>query len=402
MVGSLAVCGFIIAGGCIAVVGPVFGPMMQELGWSNERISILATSYAIGNLASNPAVGVAVDRFGARIVLLLGASLCASGLLWASESHSLVALAACFALIGVGMSGVFVPSAVLLTRSLPERKGLGMGIFMGAVSIGAAVFLPVIATWVHALGWRHAVIRLAGLSVVLLPVIWWCLQGDRDRIATGATPRATMRGSTAGVFRQLLSPAFLLAALSGLLFTVGMLGIYYDVVDLLVKAGYSAHISALAFGSTWLLSGAGSLLFGFFADTFVPNRVLALVVLANACGTLLLIGTPHPRIGAVCLVGFILLWGTSANGFTQLIPAVLVERFGANHLGTVIGAQFAIAGAGSLAPMLTGLLVDRSGNYRMAIAVSAAAMLLSAVLAFFIGAGKVADHLSGTVQSTGQ
>jgi cyanate permease len=89
----------------------------------------------------------------------------------------------------------------------------------------------------------------------------------------------------------------------------------------------------------------------------------------------------------VCLVGFILLWGASGNVFSQLIPAVLVERFGSRYLGTILGAQFAASGvAGSLAPMLTGLLVDRSGSYDMAIAVSASATVLSAALALAIGA----------------
>ena len=396
LVGCLAVCGFVIGGGVIAIVGPAFGPMMKDLGWSNERISVLATAYTIGNLGSNPVVGIALDRFGARYVLPLGASAFAAGLLCASRSHSWMVLTACFALIGVGMSAVNLPSAVVVTRSLPTRKGLGMGILMGAMAVGGTVFLPLVSTWIHALGWRQAMVRLAALTVVLLPMLWLCLRTEKSRMATRAIASPGIHDSASPVLRQLLSRAFLIAALSGLLLSVGMLGIYYDVVDLLVKAGYSPRIAALAFGSTWLLSGAGSLVFGFLADKFGPARVLVTVILANACGTLFLFGTPGPRYGAICLVAFILLWGSSANGFTQLIPAVLVERFGPSRLGTMVGAQFALAGvAGSLAPMLTGWLVERSGNYRVAIAVSASVTLLSAVLASAIGFGKVTSRFAG-------
>jgi MFS family permease len=198
---------------------------------------------------------------------------------------------------------------------------------------------------------------------------------------------------------RLLSLPFLLAAVSSALFTVGMLGIYYDVVDLLVKAGYSPPTAALVFGSTWLVSAAGSLVFGLLADRFGPVRVLAGVVFACACGTLCLLGTTHPRYGAVCLVAFILLWGSTGNGFTQLLPAVFVERFGPTHLGTVLGVQFAIAGViGALAPMITGLLVDRSGDYHVAITVSASATFVSAVLASLIGFGKSAPRFPGAVQ----
>lgn len=386
-VGSLGVCIFVIGGGCIAVVGPVFGPMMRQLGWSNVRISVLAATYTIGNLASNPVVGVALDRFGARIVLLLGAAVFAAGLLCASESHSLMALAACFGIVGMGMSGFSLPSAVVITRSVPAQKGLGMGIFMGAASVGAVVFLPVFAAWIQAVGWRHALARLAALSAVLLPVIWLSLRAGENPIGIRAAARVTKEESESQLFGQLLNGGFLIAALCGMLFTIGLLGIYYDVVDLLGRAGYSPHIAALAFGGTWLVSGAGSLVIGLLADRFAPGRVLASVILISAAGILLLYGAPAPRFGAVCLVGFILLWGACGNVFSQLIPAVLVERFGSRHLGTLLGAQLAASGvAGSLAPMLTGLLVDRSGSYDVAIAVSASATVLSAALALVIGA----------------
>jgi len=386
-VGSLGVCSFVIGGGCIAVVGPIFGPMMRELEWSNVRISVLAATYTIGNLASNPLVGIALDRFGARIVLLLGGAAFAAGLLCASGSHSLMSLAVCFGLIGVGMSGFSLPSAVVITRSVPAQKGLGMGIFMGAASVGAVVFLSVVAAWIQAVGWRHALARLAALSVVLLPVMWLSLRGHENSTGIRSAARVTTGESGSQVFRQLLNAGFLVAALCGMLFTIGLLGIYYDVVDLLGRAGYSPHIAVLAFGGTWLVSGAGSLVIGLLADRFAPARVLAAVILISAAGILFLYGAPAPRYGAVCLVAFILLWGASGNVFSQLIPAVLVERFGSRHLGTILGAQFAASGvAGSLAPMLTGLLVDRSGSYDLAIAVSVSATVLSAALALAIGA----------------
>jgi MFS family permease len=361
--------------------------MMRELAWSNVRISVLAATYTIGNLASNPLVGIALDRFGARIVLLLGAAAFAAGLLCASGSHSLMSLAACFGLVGVGMSGFSLPSAVVITRSVPAQKGLGMGIFMGAASVGAVVFLSVVAAWIQAVGWRHALARLAALSVVLLPVMWLSLRGDENSTGIRSAARVTTQESGSEVFSQLLNAGFLVAALCGMLFTIGLLAIYYDVVDLLGRAGYSPHIAALAFGGTWLVSGAGSLVIGHLADRFAPARVLAAVILISAVGILFLYGAPAPRYGAVCLVAFILLWGASGNVFSQLIPAVLVERFGSRHLGTILGAQFAASGvAGSLAPMLTGLLVDRSGSYDLAIAVSVSATVLSAALALAIGA----------------
>lgn len=403
LVGSLAACGFLIAGGCIAILGPIFGPMMQELGWSNARIATLATSYTIGNLASNPVVGAAVDRFGARSILLLGAASVAAGMMSSSQSHSWMVLVVSFALIGVGMSAIYLPSAFVITQSLPAQKSLGMGIFVGAMSVGAAALMAMVGAWLSAVGWRQVLLRLAVINVGLLPMIWLCVRTD-DKPAA-AQPVAVPAANTARseVLGRLLSLPFLLAALSSAFFTIGMLGVYYDVVDILVKAGYSPRSAALVFGSSWLVSGAGSPVFGLLADRFGPVRVLAGVVFACACGALCLFGTPQPGYGAVCLVGFVVLWGSTGSGFTQLIPAVLVERFGPTHLGSLLGAQFAIAGvAGALAPLGTGLLVDTSGDYHVAIAVSASATLVSAVLAFLIGFSKFVPRSPGVVQSAGE
>jgi predicted MFS family arabinose efflux permease len=382
IVASLAVIGFVVAGAGTGVVGPVFGPMMQELGWSNGRTAGLATVYSLGTLASIPLVGIALDKWEARAVMAFGVSSVSLGLFSASHCHSWPTMLAAFLWVGIGTSASFyLPSAVVVANWMSTRKGLGMGMVMGAMSAGAALFSPLITSWTEIYGWRPTVRAIAALIALALPVVWWMVRmkpsnGPPER---DAVPKA--RAVSASARSDLLSAFFALALAGGVLFSVGMQGIYFHVVALLVKAGYMARTAGLAFGCTWVLSGLGSLLLGVIADRIGAGRVLAIAFLGSAVGTLCLLEVGSAPFGIACVVAFVLLWGVAANGFAQLVPVVFAERFGAGNLGTLIGAEFAIAGvAGAGAPVITGMLYDQRGDYQLAIGFCAASSFVGFLL----------------------
>jgi MFS family permease len=164
-----------------------------------------------------------------------------------------------------------------------------------------------------------------------------------------------------------------------------MSGIYYHVVSVLLKAGYSAYLAGLVFGASWLLSALGSLVLGVVADRLGAKPILAEGMLACGLGTLLLLGAGETSVGGVCVGTFAILWETSANSASQFLPVILAARFGSQNLGALIGVQSAIAWiAGAGAPIVTGLLYDRSGNYRLAIYLSASATFVAFVLVLLI------------------
>jgi MFS family permease len=381
VVTSVATVGFVIAGTCAGVIGAISGPLMQEMGWSNGRTSSLATGYTLGSLLSTPAVGAALDRLGARAVMSCGALVTSLGFLLATYSRSWTSMLIAFTSVGIGLSASFyLPGAVVVANWMKTQRSLGMGIVMGVMSAGAAIFAPITSWSTEKYGWRLTLDGIAVLIAVMLPLIWMFVrtypfgEAPSENAPSEGLDRLSVR-------RDLVSPVFLLATASGVLFSVGMAGIYFHVVPLLIKAGYSAYWAGLAFGGTWLLSGAGSLVLGVTADHFGAKQVLAAALLSGALGTLFLLAAGTGATGVASILVFVLLWGASANSFGQLAPVILAERFGSTHLGTLIGVQFAISGsAAAAAPVATGLLYDRFGDYRAAILLSASASLMSVVL----------------------
>jgi len=370
-----AIC-FVVAGTSAAVIGPIFGPMMTGLGWSGSRTSSLATAYTLANLGSTPLIGAVLDRFGPRLVMLCGALLASSALLLASQLNTWASLVSVFALAGVGFNAAFyLPSSVIVAEWMGDRRALGMGIVMGTMSAGAALFSALGGSWIEARGWRSTLESAALLVVLMVPVI-------ASMVRLPQVARAHSRGSVSSsvTVRAVMSWAYVWVVLSGALFAFGMQGIYFNVVPILGRAGYSLHVASIAYGATWLISGIGSLLLGVAADRLGSRAALLAGLLCCGFGTSMLAGASYWAFG------FVLLWGASVNSFGQLAPVLLVERYGASHLGTLIGIQFTTAGiAGAVSPLWIGYSYDSVGNYLPAIVVSAAAIFAAAAMIPFFG-----------------
>lgn len=395
VVATIITIGFVIAGSTTGVIGPVFNPIMSELAWSNRMTSSLATGYTVGTVVTAPIIGIALDRFGPRAVMTAGAGGIAAALFVLCKSHSWCAILGAFTCIGVGSSACcYLPCVVLITSWMSTQKSLGIGIVMGATSAGAAVFTPLIGTAIEIYGWRPAVEALAVLISLMLPLIWFAVKSNP---ANSPQILTTMRNGVRpySIKEAFASPAFVLAIASSALFSIGMLSIYYHVVPLLVAVGYSAHQAGFAFGSTWLLSGVGSLLLGILADRYGTRFILAGALFCVALGTLFLLAANHQtHRGLASVIVFVLLWGLSANCFAQLAPVIFTERFGSQNLGRLVGLQAAVSGvAGSAAPLITGVLYDRFGGYHAAVAFSASATFIAFTLVLLINPRVAAGEL---------
>jgi MFS family permease len=213
----------------------------------------------------------------------------------------------------------------------------------------------------------------AALIFLMLPVV---LLLTRSGSPVAARSENTERGTP-----SFLSSVTILAIASCAFCTIGMYGIQYHVVSILVGAGYSSYLAGMAFGATWLLSAAGSLVMGVAADRCGAKRVLGASLVAAVIGTLCLLGVSQSSAGLACVVVFVLLWGLPANSAFQLVPVILAEHLGSKHLGVLVGAQAAIAGiAGAGAPVVTGMIFDQTGGYRLPISLSALMTLIALIL----------------------
>lgn len=172
--------------------------MMPALGLTDQQMGFVFSSFVIGYALFQVPGGWLGDRWGARLVLtfaLLWWS-CVTALTATAATSSLAgplgivgALALVRFLLGVGEAVALPTFNRVVTDWLPSHeRGLGIGIAIGGIGVGAAVTPPITAWIMVNYGWQTAFYLSAGLGIGLAAV-WWLMARDRPADHPWINPR---------------------------------------------------------------------------------------------------------------------------------------------------------------------------------------------------------------------
>src|SRR6478736_5848353 len=124
-----------------------------------------ALDVGLGSAAVLLPMGMLVDRFGARPVLLAGAALNAAGYVIASSSSDATVFACALFVAGIGSASVPVAGMSALLREFPpEKRGIALGWRQLAVPLGGTIGAAMLPLLAHAGGVRLAMLVAAGLT----------------------------------------------------------------------------------------------------------------------------------------------------------------------------------------------------------------------------------------------
>lgn len=331
---------------------PLFLFFREEFGVSYALLGALVTGYAmVGGVLQAP-VGLAVDRWGARPVLLAGLALNAAAIAAIGLVSSYWALALLAVAAGIGNS-VFHPAdyAVLAARIRERRlpRAYSLHTFLGF--FGTAVAPLTMATLAALMGWRNAVMLAgaAGIATVLAMAV----SGG----AVASPPRTGDAAADAAPARWLSLPVLLFF---GFFAAYGMAsgGIMSFTVIGLDKLYGLDPASAGAVLTTALLA----LAFGILAGGELPDRERLQVYVTGAA----LIGggalTALAGFADIGVVGLAVLLGVAGFAMGVVLPArdlILRRITPPGSTGQVIGFVFVgLSIGGGLAPLLFGWTMD--------------------------------------------
>src|SRR3981081_1532594 len=148
-------------------------PMSADLHWGRETFAL---ALAVQNLVwgvTQPFAGMIADKYGAGRVLIGGTVLYALGLVtMAHATTPLMMVLTAGVLIGTGLSGVpfSVVSGVLGRAFPPEKRSMALGISAAAGSFGQFAVLPLTQYLLTHIGWYGALLTLAGVSLLMVPL----------------------------------------------------------------------------------------------------------------------------------------------------------------------------------------------------------------------------------------
>jgi MFS family permease len=181
----------------------------------------------------------------------------------------------------------------------------------------------------------------------------------------------------------LRSPAFGILYASSMTISIVIFVPFVYLPSFARDQGATEFASAALVGIIGGASVVGRMGLGSMADRAGVVRLYqsSFLVLALSYG-IWLTATSYPMMAA-----FALVMGVGYGGYVALSPAVIAHLFGTQRMGTMLGALYTSGGIGAMVgPPLVGLIIDRTGSYRIAIA--AALVIALAAVAMLIPLGR--------------
>ena len=360
-------------------------PLIQdELHLSATQLGFLLSAFFWTYVTAMVPAGWLAERYGARRVLACGVVIWSVATLLTGLANGLIMLLVLRLLLGLGESTAFPSASKALASAVPQSQlGMANGVLSFGYLVGPAVGTFLGGMLMAKLGWRPVFVLFGCLSLLWL---WPWL-----RTPQGPTVKAAAATGGAPSFARILRQRGLWGASLGhfasnynFYFILAWLPIY------LVKArGFSMESMAAIAGGAYLINAISALLMGWATDSWCrtgrsPDVIYKGVMALSHVATIgCMVGMALLPIGGsiACLFGYEVVCGLSSPG-VYAIPQILA---GPKAAGRWVGVQNTCGNvAGIVAPALTGMLVDWSGNFVSAFVLAAAVNILGLVGWLFI------------------
>jgi MFS family permease len=385
-------------------------PLMAATRLSRTQLS---TAYLIGTLLSGfllPYAGVFLDRFGARITIVLASSLLALTLCYLASVDRLIAgvgrllgvdgppLALALMVLGffaVRFSGqglLTLVSRQLIGKWFDRLRGLVAGVSQPFVSFGFAAAPLGLGAWIDVSGWRGAWLEIALIIGLGMSLLGWLFYRDTPeecglrmdgRVAnaddpTPAADPAEPEYTRAQALRTLAFWAVTFAlATQGLSITA----ITFHIVDLGREAGIDRTAAVGIFPFVALVSVVTSLAIGWLTSRVRLQALFVFMMVAQVVGVAAVVDFGSLPMRTLAILGM----GASGGCFAPLSTVALPRYYGRRHLGAITSFMLMwIVWGSAFGPSVFAVSRDSLGSYRTAayvcalLPVIAIALLLAA------------------------
>ena len=353
-------------------------PITQEFGWSRESASLAFGIAAMTVAACSPPLGLLLDRFPARRIVL--PCITVFGIAFASLSlmkPQIWRFYATFFVLGiVGNGTAQLAYSRAVTTWFHERRGAAFAVLMTGSALGAMVWPPIAQWLIDAAGWRTAVIVLGCIVLLIgLPL------ATRVREREGALAERKAPNSGASVSEGLRSKVFWIVGAVLFCGSISQNGAITHLSAMLTDRGISGLGAAVAASAVGGASLMGRWITGWLLDRFFAPRVATVLLLLAALGALLL------AIAHSAVMGFVgaSLIGIGMGGEADVTPWLLARYFGLRAFATLYALTWTVyAIAGAIGPVIMGKAFDATGSYESLLVELAALTAASAVLMFLM------------------
>ncbi len=373
-------------------------PLEKEFGWTRATVSFAVSINILLYGLFGPFAAALMDRVGVRRVMMASLGLVAAGVGLTTvmrASWQLVLLWGVVVGLGTGTMAL-VLGAYIANRWFAERRGIVMGLLTASTATGQLLFLPFLASLVVTSGWRSAVLVVAGVALLMVPLVYIFMRNDPSDVglrpvgatadvapvSSGANPAAAALAALREGFRSrdfwLLAGSFYICGAS----TNGLIGTH--LIPASMEHGIPEVTAAGLLAAMGVFDLIGTTVSGWLSDRwdnryllcwYYGLRGLSLLFLPYALGTQFL-----------GLAAFAVFYGLDWVATVPPTVRLTADIFGRQRVGVMfgwisashqLGAATAAFGAGAVRSWL--------GSYQVAFMTSGLLCLIASGLVIRIG-----------------
>ena len=358
--------------------------LKDELGLTTSQLGILLSSFFWAYAGFMVLAGWLADRLDVNWVLAVGFFTWCAATVGTGFAHGFAALLIARLALGMGESVSWPCYCTLLARHFPEhRRGIANAAIAIGIGIGPAIGMFTGGILMARIGWRWVFVALGFVGLLWLPAwLKWMPKAQ--------APALVHNEARPGIF-EILKQRSVWGTCLG---SYAQCYLFYLLLTwapfyLVRERHFSMDNMAEITGAAYLCTAVFTAISGWVSDRWIasggsPTLVRKMfVVVGQTCSgiCLLLCSFTHPAVSVACL-----LLAFSFYGFyVAHVWAITQTLAGPRAAGQWFGVQnFFGSVAGILAPVVTGFIVNRTGDFFWPFAIAALISVLGSLCWVFV------------------
>ena len=350
-------------------------PIDAHFHWGRPAIQVAFSIFVLTETWLVPFDGYLADRFGPKLIVLIGGILVGLSWILNSRADSLIVLYIAAAIGGVGAGAVYGTCIGNALKWFPDKRGLAAGLTAMGFGAGSSLSIVPIAAMIKSSGYAHTFLYFGiGQGVALFILAWFLMQPSgaiAASLAQASRVAAPSRRTTRREFnprQMLLTPVFwvmyamfVMMAVGGLMATaqLGPIALDFHVADVPVSlVGLTLPALTFALSLDRLLNGITRPFFGWISDYLGRENTMFLAFALEGAGIILLSHYGRDPLAFVVLSGIVFFaWGE----IYSLFPATCGDAFGTRYAATNAGLLYTAKGTAALLVPLTSVYAAAGG-----------------------------------------
>ena len=380
----------IIAQGLFIVFGLFINPLLAEFGWTRATIS---GAYSLSTALSGVlgiAVGGLVDRFGPRIVVTVCGIFLGVGYLLMSQVNTAWQIYLFYGvIIGVGLSGLWVPLISPISRWFDAKRSMMTGIVMSGMTIGGIVAPLIVSRLIIAYDWRQTFLIIGGAALFFIVIFAQFLKLGRgqlgeshDRAGEDARTEPSPAGTGYSLKEAARTSQFWLFLVMLFCFGYGVLAIAVHIVPYITGLGISDVSAAGVLAVNNGVGIVGNFVVGGIIGDRIGNKKVLLIGFALAVASLVWL---LPSRELWMLHVFAVVLGIAMGSIGTSESPLVARLFGLKNHGLIYAVLvLGFTGGGAVGPLVTGYMYDVTNSYHNAFLACIAFIVVGLILTVLI------------------